>query len=144
MKATGLKNDAIEQKADLSLIPLDLLDFVSKAYEYGTRKYKRNSHRGGFETHRTIAAALRHIAEWNDKGQEYDKDAWEREQMKVHHLGMAIFNLISILNSIRYKPELVNNYIPENFTSEVPLDDEPQVVERIERLRKFWLEPKEV
>jgi len=141
-EATGLKNDAIEDKPDLSLLPLDILAEVSKAYGYGTIKYKRNSHRGGFETHRMIAACLRHISEWNDKGQEYDKDAWEFANLKVHHLAMAIFNLICVLNSIMYKPELVDNYIPENFNPDVPIDDEPGLKIRIEKLRQHWLKPK--
>ncbi len=139
MSATGMKNDAIEKKPDLSLIPLDLLEEVCRAYEYGLKKYKRNSHRGGFETHRTIAAALRHISEWNDKGQEYDKDAWENEKLKIHHIGMAVFNLLSTIHAIKNKSVLVDNYIPEDFISEVPLDDEPNVKERIENLRNFWL-----
>jgi len=57
--------------------------------------------------------------------------------MKVHHIAMAIFNLISVLNSILYKPNLIKNYIPEDFTSDVPL--EPEILERIESLRQYWL-----
>jgi len=72
---TAPKNDEIEGKPDLSLLPLDILAEVAKTYKYGTIKYKRNSHRVGFETDRMIAACLRHISEWNDRGQEYDKDA---------------------------------------------------------------------
>lgn len=139
MKAEGLKNDNIEKKPDLSLLPMDLLGIVTRAYEYGLVKYQRNSHRGGFETNRNIAAALRHISDWNDKGQEYDKDAFELSGMKVHHLGMAIFNLLCILNAVVYKPDLVNNYIPEDFVSDVPIDDEPELVNRVEKLKKYWL-----
>lgn len=136
----ALKSEHIEKKPDLSLLPLDLLGIVTRAYEYGLVKYFRNNHRKGFETNRCIAAAMRHISDWNDRGQEYDKDAYEVAGMRVHHIGMAIFNLLCVLDSITNHPELVNNYIPDNFVSEVPIEDEKEL-NRIEKLRTFWLSP---
>lgn len=138
-KAKGLKNDSIEKKPDLSLLPLDLLGLVAKPYEYGLEKYQRNSHRGGFETHRNIAAALRHISDWNDRGQEYDGDAWQIANTKVHHISMAIFNLLCVLDAVTYNQNLVDNFIPADFQSEVPIDDEPELKDRIECLREYWI-----
>jgi len=134
------KNDAIEQKPRLELLPMDLLGLVADTYDYGTSKYYHNSHRQGFPTNRMISAALRHISNWNDEGQEFDLDAYERTGKKVHHIAMAIFNLLSVLEAIKYHPDKVKNYIRSDFKSQVPIDDMPELVERIEKLKEFWLQ----
>jgi len=117
-KAT--KNDLVEGKPDLSLLPLDILEEVARAYEYGLVKYQRNDWRGGFETHRSIAAALRHISAWNDQGEKYDKEAFERTGKNVHHLGMAVFNLLCALQTEGTKPDLVDNYKPSVEVEKCP------------------------
>lgn len=132
------KNNEIEKKYRLELLPLDLLGLVADTYDYGTTKYYHNSHRKGFNTDIMISAALRHISNWNDEGQEFDLDAYEKTGKKVHHVAMAIFNLLSVLEAITYYPDKVKNYIRPNFKSQVPIDDLPELVDRIERLRKFW------
>jgi len=134
------KNNTTEQKHRLELLPLDLLGHVADTYEYGTSKYYHNSHRKGFMTDTMISAALRHISNWNDEGQEFDLDAFEQTGKKVHHVAMAIFNLLSVLESITYYPDKVNNFIRDNFKSQIPINDMPELVDRIERLRKFWIE----
>ncbi len=100
------KNDGIEKKPDMSLLPMDLLEEVAKAYEYGLAKYSRNSWRGGFEQHKNQAAALRHAADYWDKGELYDQDAFDRRGMKVMHPAMVIFNMLCIIDSIKNHPEL--------------------------------------
>jgi hypothetical protein len=140
MNSGAPKNDKLEKKHRLELLPMDLLGFVADAYEYGCSKYYHNSHRKGFDTDRMISGALRHISDWNDRGQEFDKDAHEQTGMKVHHIGMAIFNLLCVLESTEYYPERVKNFIRMDFSPEVPIDDLPALTERIENLRKYWAE----
>lgn len=136
-KSKGVKFDNRADKPDMSLLPFDLLKKIVRPYEYGLVKYVRNNWRKGFDTSRSLAAAMRHISEWQDRGQEYDLDAYELCKMKVHHIEMVIFNLICILDAINNHPELVHNYIPEDFKSEVPLSKEEE--ERIENLRLDWV-----
>lgn len=138
------KNNEIEKKHKLELLPLDLLGLVADTYDYGLQKYYHNSHRKGFMTDTMISAALRHISNWNDEGQEFDLDAYEKTGEKVHHIAMAIFNLLSVLEAITYYPDKVRNFIRPNFKSQVPIDDLPELVDRIERLRKFWSEEQNI
>lgn len=105
----GNKNDAAEGKPDMSLLPLDILAHVARPYEYGLIKYGRNNWRKGFDTNRSIAAALRHISAWQDKGEDYDQEALEKG-VEMHHISCAIFNLLCVLDAIHNHPELVNNY----------------------------------
>jgi len=108
--AQGPKNDAEENKPDLSLLPMDLLEEVAKAYEYGLTKYSRNSWREGFEQHRMQAAAMRHSADYWDKGELYDPDAMEKAGMEVMHPAMVIFNMLCIIDSIKNHPEFDTRY----------------------------------
>ena len=65
-------------KVDLSQLPLDVLSGLAKAYEYGIFKYYEYSWRKGFKTNKMIAAALRHINEWQWRGQDFDAEAREK------------------------------------------------------------------
>ncbi len=106
---TAPKNDKEENKPDLSLLPLDLLSGLARAYEYGCHKYYRNSWRKGFQTSRTIAAALRHISNFWDEGLDLDFDALS-DGFEVHHIDMAIFNLLCVKDSIVNHPEFIDRY----------------------------------
>ena len=132
----GDKNDREEGKPNLALLPMDVLGRVARAYEYGLKKYRRNSWRKGFKTDRMIAAALRHISEWNDRGQEYDKDAYDSEGMRVHHVAMAVFNLLCVLHTIDKWTDKVNNFIPPDFEPDVPLTQDE--AKRIISLKNHW------
>lgn len=108
------KNNILEAKPDMSLLPLDLLEGLARAYEYGLVKpYPRNSWRKGFKQSVSLAAALRHITDYKDKGQMFDPDAKERANMDVYHIDMAIFNLLCVKDSILNHPELDDRYIRE-------------------------------
>jgi hypothetical protein len=136
MSGDGLKNDLHEGKPNLALLPMDVLGKVARAYEYGLKKYRRNSWRKGFKTDRMIAAALRHISQWNDRGQEYDKDAYDSEGMRVHHIAMAVFNLLCVMHTIDKWPDKVNNFIPTDFEPDAPLNYDEE--KRINSLKNYW------
>jgi hypothetical protein len=122
------KNNKKENKPQLSLLPLNVLSEVAIAYEYGCRKYSRNSHRKGFFQSEVIDSALRHISQYMDEGQIYDKEAWEEKGMKVNHLAMAIFGLISALQTHMYYPEFMSMFVPFDSKSEVPLSEEEEEI----------------
>jgi hypothetical protein len=58
----GLKYDS--NKPDLSLVPRSVMDAIARALMYGEKKYSRGNYRLGMESHRLIAAAMRHITAW--------------------------------------------------------------------------------
>jgi hypothetical protein len=137
-KKTAPKNNIKEDKSPLAELPLDLLSEVAIAYKYGIFKYFRLSWRMGFKTSDSLDAVLRHISEFKDKSQEYDKEAFELTGQKVHHIGMAIFNLLCVLDACKNHRELINTYVPENYKPDVPIPK--NILYSILRRRKAWEE----
>jgi len=108
-KKRAPKNNLKEAKPDMSLLPLDLLtELLCPAYEVGIKKYWRDSWREGFKSTIMFAACLRHMTAFFFKGEDYDPDALKNQKIKVHHLGSAIFCLISMYDSWKNHPELDN------------------------------------
>ena len=109
IKKTAPKDNKKENKHDMSLLPLDLLtELLCPAYEVGIKKYWRDSWREGFKSTIMFAACLRHMTAFFFKGEDYDPDALKNQKIKVHHLGSAIFCLISMYDSWKNHPELDN------------------------------------
>jgi len=109
IKKNAPKNNKKENKPDMSLLPLDLLtELLCPAYEVGIKKYWRDSWREGFKSTIMFAACLRHMTAFFFKGEDYDPDALKNQKIKVHHLGSAIFCLISMYDSWKNHPELDN------------------------------------
>ncbi len=79
-EGTGTKND--QGKPDLSLIPLSALEEEAKGFMLGAQKYGRHNYKKGMESHRLVAAALRHIQAWE---QSEDNDP----ESGASHLGHA-------------------------------------------------------
>jgi len=86
----GTKHD--NGKPDLSLLPLPGLSHTARAFEFGMHKYGRSNYRKGFESHRLIGAALRHIYAWNE-GEDLDPES------KAHHLGHAVATLLMLMTN---------------------------------------------
>lgn len=65
----GLKFDA--GKPDLSLVPYTAMVETARGFMLGERKYGRFNYLKGMEASRLVAAALRHISQWNS-GEEHE------------------------------------------------------------------------
>lgn len=87
----ALKHD--DNKPDLALLPYPALVEMSQAFMYGERKYARHNYRHGFETHRLIGAALRHIYKW-ENGEDLDPESG------VSHLGHALASIAMLITNI--------------------------------------------
>lgn len=103
------KNTAQEGKPDLSLLPMDLLEGLARAYEYGCYKYSRNSWRKGFPQSEMIAASRRHDSDFWEKGEFFDKEA-EEAGFKVDHISMQIFNLLCVLDAELNHPQFCDRH----------------------------------
>ncbi len=104
---TAPKNNLSEDKPQPSLIPLDLLiEVLEPAYREGLLKYSRESWRKGFKTSVMHDAALRHMVAFFHKKEDYDPQTLEEHGIKKHHIGAAIFCLISMFNSMENFPDL--------------------------------------
>jgi hypothetical protein len=67
---------------------------MDQAFMHGQRKYGRDNYKQGMESHRYIAAALRHIFAWQN-GEEHDPESG------YHHLGHALASLGMLLECQR-------------------------------------------
>ena len=100
---TAPKNHLHEQKARMSLLPMDILKkYLVPAYEEGIIKYERESWRKGFHTSVLIDAAFRHLTEFYWQGHDVDPDS----STGKHHLSGALFCILSILNTLETRPDL--------------------------------------
>ncbi len=96
------KNNESESKLQMSLIPLDVLaEMLCPAYQEGIDKYYRESWRKGFRTSVMMDACLRHLTAFYFQGEDFDP-----EYQTKHHLGAAVFCLISMYFSVQNFPEL--------------------------------------
>lgn len=84
IKQEGKKFD--QDKPDLTLVPVELLEAVAGALGYGVVKYGRGNYELGLEDVRLIAACLRHIYA-HLGGEELDSESGQP------HLGHAAANL---------------------------------------------------
>ena len=86
----GTKHDS--GKPDLSLIPLSALVEEAKGFQLGEAKYGRYNFTKGLESHRLVAAALRHILAWQE-GEDLDPESG------ASHLGHARCCLAMLLET---------------------------------------------
>jgi len=77
---SGTKHD--QGKPDLSLVPFSAQCAEALVFQFGAQKYGRDNFKQGMESHRLVAAALRHIgAYW--QGEDLDPESG------LSHLGHA-------------------------------------------------------
>lgn len=100
----GSKHDAnYLEKPDLSLIPKDALWEMAKAFSYGANKYGRHNYREGIEISRLIAAAIRHITQYNE-GEDLDPET------RALHLGNGMAALAMAIYMHYNRPEMDDRY----------------------------------
>lgn len=92
MREIAKKND--NSKPDLSLLPSVALEAMSRALMFGENKYGRYNYCNGFESHRLVAACLRHVTAWQD-GEDNDPESGGS------HLGHALASLAMLLHTIQ-------------------------------------------
>lgn len=80
-------------KPDLSLNPKVALEQMAFAFQYGEKKYGRYNYTAGFESHRLIGAAMRHLTQWQD-GEDQDPESG------ASHLGHALASIAMLLHTI--------------------------------------------
>lgn len=91
------KNNNTENKAQVSLIPLDLIiPMLEPAYREGIIKYQRESWRLGFNSTVMYDALMRHLKAWFFDLESYDPETKKKYDIDKHHLGAAMFCLINL------------------------------------------------
>jgi len=120
------KNNDLENKAQISLIPLDLIiPMLEPAYREGILKYDRESWRLGFNSTVMYDALMRHLKAWFFDLESYDPETKERFNINKHHLGAAMFCLINLYATDKKFPDL---------------DDRPlKILEKYKENKKYLL-----
>lgn len=85
----GTKHDS--GKPDLSLVPRVLIEAVAQALQFGEGKYGRYNYLKGFDSHRLIAACLRHLIAYQD-GENLDPES------NLPHLSHAVACLAMLMH----------------------------------------------
>jgi len=113
--APAPKNANKDGKPKVSLLPMDILiECLVPAYEEGIIKYERESWRRGFKITEMRDAAERHMTAFFDLCEDYDVEAKEKFNIDKHHLGGAIFSLLSAFHTMKYHSELDDRRSPVN------------------------------
>jgi len=103
---TAPKNNIEEGKPQPSLLPMDLLiEILEPAYREGLIKYFRESWRIGFKLSDMKDALDRHMTAFYFHGEDYDEETLTKHNIKKHHLGAAIFCILSMYNSLKVNPD---------------------------------------
>lgn len=100
----GTKNDSdYLKKPPLDLLTLEFLSETAKALGFGAGKYGRHNFREGIDHSRLIAAALRHLNQYN-AGQNND------DESGLSHLAHAAASLNMLMWMVNNRPELDDRY----------------------------------
>ena len=96
----GQKGQKPEQ---MSLLPIEALQAVSRVYAFGAEKYDRHNWRKGYDWHLSYDAVQRHLmAFW--AGEDTDPESGEP------HLAHAVFHLLTLMSFSRDYPEGDDRY----------------------------------
>jgi len=101
---SGTKHD--QGKPDLSLVPYSAQCVEALVFQFGAQKYGRDNFKAGMESHRLVAAAMRHIgAYWQGE----DKDP----ESGLSHLGHARCCLSMLIELERLGKLKDTRFLPE-------------------------------
>ncbi len=126
------KNNNTEDKAQISLIPLDLIiPMLEPAYREGIIKYQRESWRAGFQSTVMYNALMRHLKAFFFDLESYDPESKEKFNIDKHHLGAVIFCAVNLyatdisFPSLDDRPKKVfNKFLGNQFDDYNDYDDE--------------------
>lgn len=86
-------------KPQLGLVPVEALEAIANAMEYGADKYGRHNYRRGHRWSRCLDAALRHLYAMAG-GEEIDQESGNP------HLGHAMASLAMLSYHVKHHPDL--------------------------------------
>lgn len=101
-KNKGIKHDSAKPKLDL--IPKEFLWEVGKVLSFGAEKYGKSNWAKGIEYSRLIAAAQRHLSQYN-AGEDKDPES------NISHIAHCACNLAFLLWMMEHRPDLDDRWI---------------------------------
>lgn len=103
-KAKGVKFDS--NKVPLDLIPYEALEEIGKVLGFGKDKYGKANWANGISYSRLIAAAMRHLNQYN-AGLDLD------DESSLNHISHAACNLVFLLWMQKHRPDLDDRWIKD-------------------------------
>jgi hypothetical protein len=119
---TAKKND--QEKPDVSLIPLAALEAEARAFMHGEKKYGRYNYTGGFDSHRLIAAAMRHLLAYQN-GEDNDTESG------YTHLGHARASIGMLIHTIALGTNRDTRLMQQRGSSTICIDEKTGRVESL-------------
>lgn len=113
MSDKGVKFDS--EKPDLSLLPKDALFEIAQVLMMGEKKYGRYNWQNSIEINRLLAAAMRHILQFND-GEDNDPESGRS------HLAHGACNLMFAIWMMKHRPDVDNRRKPVEKSVQVILE----------------------
>jgi len=95
--SSAKKNDVLDKKPDLSLLPKIFKEQVAYGMMAGAQKYGRNNYLEGHSINQLIAAAERHLDAIKD-GEDIDQDTTDRVERTVYHAALVCTNMLMLLH----------------------------------------------
>ena len=93
-----------QNKIPLDLIPYESLEEIGKVLKFGAEKYDRANWANGINYSRLIAAAMRHLGQFNN-GEDFD------EETNTLHVANAATNLIFLIWMYKNRPDLDDRWV---------------------------------
>ena len=95
-----------DEKLPLNLLSSEALRQTAAVLKFGANKYAEHNWRKGFKWSRPLAAAMRHLHDFND-GQDKDPES------NLSHLAHAMCCIMFLLEFEKTHPELDDRYKPD-------------------------------
>ena len=108
----GVKHD--QSKAPLDLLPYDSLEEIAKVLAFGRDKYGAYNWKEGISYSRLIAAAMRHLGQFNN-GVDLDEEA------QTLHTANAACNLLFLIWMQKNRPEMDDRWKPKTEKKELDI-----------------------
>jgi hypothetical protein len=105
----GVKHD--QSKAPLDLLPYDSLEEIAKVLAFGRDKYGAYNWKEGISYSRLIAAAMRHLGQFNN-GVDMDEEA------QTLHTANAACNLLFLIWMQKNRPDMDDRWKPKTEKKE--------------------------
>lgn len=121
---SGVKHDS--QKPPMDLLPYDSLEEIAKVLGFGKDKYGAYNWKEGISYSRLIAAAMRHLGQFNN-GVDLDEEA------KTLHTANAACNLLFLIWMQKNRPDMDDRWKPND-------KDQPKLIEYIDKIASIMID----
>lgn len=112
------KNDKLDKKPDLSLLPEIFCNQVAYVMMAGASKYGKFNYTKGHDLTQLTSAAVRHLKRM-EAGEDLDQDTSERLGIEITHAACVCANMLMLLHQMQLGTLVDDRFVP-NTQQETP------------------------